>query len=336
MQDVPAPTVGCIKRTEEDKCCEKFDFNETALKEKYGRDLSNDCEYVCPQYPINCLSLIKNRIIASEKEERFFLPEEEESFNFTTTLRSIHGLSYEGVLDLTIGINITWQNDGLRWDEDCNECEDSKNSNNSACEIFLARTRHKKHFITQLPQTKSKDFILLDDKQSAPLSKTLEGFPLMIYRNGLVEWSGVIQISVLCHLDLIRFPIDEQACDIAWLPLPRRVDGLTANFLCEDREDRSENADWEFESFHKVENNERDHGFCRIILKRRAVKYVGSLVFPFVLTNYLIAWVYYLPPASGERVGYSVTLVLSFSMLLMSIDDMVPPSEDILPASEYY
>ena len=61
-----------------------------------------------------------------------------------------------------------------------------------------------------------------------------------------------------------------------------------------------------------------------ITITRHHEALMVSMVIPFICFNILVGLVYLLPPSSGERVGYSITLVLTFSVLLMSINNLVP------------
>ena len=65
-----------------------------------------------------------------------------------------------------------------------------------------------------------------------------------------------------------------------------------------------------------------------ITLHRLTATIVSTTVLPVILFNILIDLVYLLPPASGERVGFSVTLVLTFSVLLMGVGNIIPTSSD--------
>ena len=311
----------CVHNFQTDHCCDNFDFDPSKVASRQPIT----CEITCPKEPERCLKIIQNRIESMGNQGSYFLPEnEDEILNFASTLKSIEGLSYDGILKVTLKIHIAWNTESYRWDLNCRNI-----SYKEACEQFVERTRVKKVFVTNPMTTKSYDFHLKYDTTSTLLSKKMDGFPLLIYRNGMVEWSGVIQVSLKCPLDVTRFPMDAQICDIEWLSAPTRK-RLEMIFFCHKEKDMMENLAWNLISFRSDKKNLG----CKIILKRRSIKIMATLVIPFLLLNLLVFLVYFLPPSSGERVGYSVTLVLSFSVLVMAIGDLVPSSSDITPVGK--
>ena len=319
----------CMGSRKTDVCCPDFPFD---TKQRHGNSNAS-CYYVCTWQPVDCIKIIEKRIEGLGDGGSYFLPEtseensNQERVQFSTTLLTIDGYGNSGQLQLTLGVNITWQSNGSRWDDDC-----SQYKNRLSCEMFIDRTKNQRVFITKPSKTKSYDFYLSDDIKSSLLSKKMEGFPLLVFRNGFVEWSGIIQVTIGCPLDVVRFPVDEQACDIRWMMAPRVKETAIELTCLTLAEHPSSNSDWQLIGFHKF--NKRDHHGCRIELRRRSLKLLATLVLPFVLFNLLVSLVYFLPPMSGEWIGYSVTLVLSFSVLVIAIRDMVPSTAEMIPFGE--
>ena len=80
----------------------------------------------------------------------------------------------------------------------------------------------------------------------------------------------------------------------------------------------SGNSEWVLTGYELLDDT------FHIILQRRYNWVVLTLVIPFLLFNILVGLVYLLPTSSGERVGYSITLVLALSLHTMTITDLVP------------
>ena len=63
-----------------------------------------------------------------------------------------------------------------------------------------------------------------------------------------------------------------------------------------------------------------------ILIRRKGIKPILLLVLPIVLMNILVALVYVLPASSGERIGYSATLMLTFAVIMMQASTFDLPS----------
>lgn len=61
-----------------------------------------------------------------------------------------------------------------------------------------------------------------------------------------------------------------------------------------------------------------------LILERRPSYYIMSMILPVVLTSYLMIIVFVLPVHSGEKVGFSLTVLLAVAVLLTLILDQMP------------
>ena len=131
-------------------------------------------------------------------------------------LLSVDDLNYAGVLKLTLFMRVSWTNNAVRWDDRAPGCEEKK----QACVLFLNRTAEKKVFITEPRNTKSYDFELENDVTSYLFSNKMAGYPLRIYRDGRVEWRGVIHVALNCKMDVYRFPFDEKNCPMKWWLIP--------------------------------------------------------------------------------------------------------------------
>ena len=103
--------------------------------------------------------------------------------------------------------------------------------------------------------------------------------------------------------------------------------------ICKKDGEHLYNSDWQLKRFYRIDTP--DHRGCRIELARRPLKLMATVVLPFLLFNLLVPSVCFLPPSSGERIGYSVTLVLSFSVLVMALGDMVPSTANVTFLSKF-
>ena len=63
-------------------------------------------------------------------------------------------------------------------------------------------------------------------------------------------------------------------------------------------------------------------------MKRRTSYHVVSLIIPIIAVFFLISLVFILPHDSGERVGFSTTVLLSIIVYLIMIQDLLPESSE--------
>ena len=138
-----------------------------------------------------------------------------------------------------------------------------------------------------------------------------------------MSWSGVIQIAIKCHMNVIQFHFDTQVCPIRWAPVPTCLMVNKEGFVVTEEDDGSStpshNAEWQLVKFLVKD------GTYFLHLKRNHFRAISPLIIT-ILLGALVILVYILPISSGERIGYSITLVLSISFFIVGIGDILPPS----------
>jgi hypothetical protein len=65
------------------------------------------------------------------------------------------------------------------------------------------------------------------------------------------------------------------------------------------------------------------------VLQRVPVYFIVNVVLPTLCLSVLSAMVFRLPPEAGEKMGLSVTVLMSYSVILMLINDNVPRSDKL-------
>ena len=185
--------------------------------------------------------------------------------------------------------------------------------------------------MTTAEKTKFYEFALVNDRESSLLSKKMSQYPIIVKRNGEAYMSGVIHVSLNCQMtDIANFPFDVETCGLKWvmvpefsdITLPNTTNNKHINFSASSVSERIPSTYWKVTNFSFDDTT----GQYNIELDRHTQNLVATLVIPFFCFNILVGVVYVLPCTSGERVGYSITLVLSFSVLLMGINSVVPSS----------
>ena len=94
---------------------------------------------------------------------------------------------------------------------------------------------------------------------------------------------------------------------------------------------RDQNSEWlDVESSLHIKESEMQTGYYEdhiefsIRMKRNPVFYLMYLLIPSVLMAFVSVLVFLLPPESGERVGLSITVLLSYTVFLLMVSEMSP------------
>lgn len=73
-----------------------------------------------------------------------------------------------------------------------------------------------------------------------------------------------------------------------------------------------------------------------LIIKRQWFYYAMFLILPCVICTVLVLFSFALPPENGERIGFCSTIMVSVSVFLLLIADMLPEKSDNLPILGIY
>ena len=157
--------------------------------------------------------------------------------------------------------------------------------------------------------------------------------PLRIVSDGTVIWnpSGIYEVS--CESDTTYYPLDNQECKIkvsSWAYTEGEV-SLVFNFEPVDLSFYSENGEWHLISATGSTTDTKSRGGTTfsslefsIKLQRRPMFHVINTLFPVALMAVLIAMVFKLSVDSGEKIGFSLTVLLAYAVYLTMISDNIP------------
>ncbi|CAG2202757.1 unnamed protein product [Mytilus edulis] len=160
-----------------------------------------------------------------------------------------------------------------------------------------------------------------------------------VEKTGLVEWELPRIFVVHCDVDIRFFPFDKQSCLVELTSWAYSVDELVVTALYEEvqYEELRTNGEWTIESSQVETRNftevkpggtERSYSVIDfiIIIKRNPSHYISSTILPILATSMLSILVFILPVDSGEKVGYTLTVLLAEAVLLTLVQDSMPSS----------
>ncbi|KAK3093321.1 hypothetical protein FSP39_014069 [Pinctada imbricata] len=158
--------------------------------------------------------------------------------------------------------------------------------------------------------------------------------PMRLQSDGRIAWSPAGIYKVSCEADTTYYPLDYQACWIKVSTWGYTQTEITLHYDTGTPVELgfySENGEWELISAEGTITEDRSRGgqtfstlTFQINLQRRALFHVLNTLFPVALMAVLIPMTFKLPSDSGEKIGYSLTVLLAYAVYLTLISDNIP------------
>ncbi|XP_033125486.1 neuronal acetylcholine receptor subunit alpha-10-like [Anneissia japonica] len=205
--------------------------------------------------------------------------------------------------------------------------------------------------ILRIPATEiwMPDITLYNNADSADYVSTSRGSNALIYFNGNVSlWSKPTLVRSVCKINIKYFPFDMQQCDMkfgSWTYTSFQMN-LHKFKVKPDLSGFIQNEQWTLvyaiarrnivsypccpESYHDVT--------FFFGLRRKPLYYIYNLLMPCMLLSSLSLLGFCMPYAVGVvKVSLSVTLILSLTVFLLLVAEMMPRTSEIVPViSQYY
>lgn len=151
-------------------------------------------------------------------------------------------------------------------------------------------------------------------------------------------------IYTSCIFDLRLFPFDSQQCNIILALYAYRCSevNLTMKRDTFDMNWYTTHSEWHLKKTN-IRNMYYHHGsevFCSIngslYLERKSLYLINNVVIPCVLISFISLATFGVPAESGEKISLSMTTLLSYSVFLLVLTDMLPRNSDSGPILTYY
>ncbi|XP_048840191.1 5-hydroxytryptamine receptor 3A [Brienomyrus brachyistius] len=154
---------------------------------------------------------------------------------------------------------------------------------------------------------------------------------------GLVRNYKPIQVVTACSLNIYNFPFDVQNCSLtfqSWLHIINDINITLMRTPEEVKVDKRvfmNQGEWEllhilskYKSFSIDENDHYAEMKFHVVIRRRPLFYTVNLLLPSIFLMLMDIVGFYLPPDSGERVSFKITLLLGYSVFLIIVSDTLP------------
>ncbi|XP_048740676.1 acetylcholine receptor subunit beta-type lev-1-like [Ostrea edulis] len=159
--------------------------------------------------------------------------------------------------------------------------------------------------------------------------------------DGTIHWYPYTVFESICDIDVSFYPFDTQTCDIiftSWsytrweinLTVPTASNIGFYEFV--------PNSVWEVvstDASHDLTSSDNDIKFT-INLKRKPLYYIMTLVLPIVFLGILNLLVFIIPADAGEKMGFAVTIFLTFAVFLTIVSGELPINSDSVSILSIY
>lgn len=169
-------------------------------------------------------------------------------------------------------------------------------------------------------------------------------FRPVVFFDGTIMWSFGGNLHTLCDLDMSHYPFDLQTCRLEFVNWAYTGDAVQlvngSDTIAIGGNAHNSHGLWQIDSSF-VEVGYYTHvdfpsaTYSKITfgirLRRKWYYYVLNLLIPACFLVVMTLSVFWLPAESGEKVSLGITVLLSFSVLLLVIMDSTPRNSDHTP-----
>ncbi|CAL1602069.1 unnamed protein product [Knipowitschia caucasica] len=157
--------------------------------------------------------------------------------------------------------------------------------------------------------------------------------------DGTITWTPPASYKSSCTMDVTFFPFDRQNCPMkfgSWTYDGNMVDLVLVDHYV-DRKDFFDNGEWEILNATGARGSRRDEMYWypfvtySFILKRLPLFYTLFLIIPCLGLSFLTVLVFYLPSDEGEKLSLSTSVLVSLTVFLLVIEEIIPSSSKVIP-----
>ncbi|XP_056256741.1 5-hydroxytryptamine receptor 3A-like [Seriola aureovittata] len=152
---------------------------------------------------------------------------------------------------------------------------------------------------------------------------------LLVYSNGTLKHTVIINAEVNCEVNLFNYPFAADECPVAIQTWAAGECG-TKLVLGELRMVDGTHGDWETDQVD-LQQQRDDRNYIMVSLSIRYVNPFITLLLPSILIVLADVISCTLPLGGGERNSFKVTLVLSFTMFLIILNEQLPGDSKCSP-----
>ncbi|XP_056384129.1 5-hydroxytryptamine receptor 3A-like [Hyla sarda] len=159
---------------------------------------------------------------------------------------------------------------------------------------------------------------------------------MQLFYNGTIRRIKTLKVMTTCPLDLNKFPFDIQKCNLTFGTSISKVSDVllipssSAEQVTSLSLEEFSKSEWTLKEINIIHLNITKYGeewskvIYQILIRRAPVLYVINLIIPACLLVLVDVASMFIPTEGGERLGFKITVVLGFSVLLLILNDFLP------------
>ncbi|KAL4230050.1 hypothetical protein ACF0H5_010437 [Mactra antiquata] len=152
---------------------------------------------------------------------------------------------------------------------------------------------------------------------------------------GNCTWRPYQIMESVCKVDLTHYPYDRQTCVLkfgTWGSDDSEVVTELGALGLQIHPNFQENAEWKLISHRTEQVDNNHHKIVEFFLElERNPQYVSYyMTVPIIMLAYLNVFTFVVPTESGEKTGFSITIFLSFVVLLIITNSSMPENSDTI------
>ncbi|KAJ3594090.1 hypothetical protein NHX12_006422 [Muraenolepis orangiensis] len=162
---------------------------------------------------------------------------------------------------------------------------------------------------------------------------------VIVRYDGTISWTPPASYKSACNIDVTFFPFDLQNCSMkfgSWTYDGSQVDILLEDFNV-DMRDYFDNGEWEIVKATGSRGLRTDGSASyptitySFIIRRMPLFYTLFLIIPCMGLSFLTILVFYLPSNSGEKISLCTSVLVSLTVFLLVIEEIIPSSSKVIP-----
>lgn len=222
-------------------------------------------------------------------------------------------------IETVFWLTIVWFDELIGWDpEDYNGLDSIAISQDDVWKPDIAL----QNGVTELKQLGSKFMMVVIDFQ------------------GLILWYPFGVFKSRCSVDILYLPFDTQVCHMrfaAWSSTTEMINLNTSHFNITYK-GFEENSEWKVENGMLKNLNDTFEPTVEFTfyLRRKPLFWIMNILLPIFILSILSLFVFVLPVDSGEKMSYTVTVLLAFVLFLTSVSSTLPRNSEVLPLISVY
>lgn len=161
-----------------------------------------------------------------------------------------------------------------------------------------------------------------------------------VYSNGMVVFQPSSVFNTRCDINIYKYPFDSQMCEISFLPLTyfqHEVALILEQKAMLFMNGFKENDGWRITGSNAFSSN---FGFSYITyelhLQRRSEFFLINILLPILVISFLSCLSFLIPHECGERISFTVTVLLSFAVCITMVSNNIPKTSAPVALLSYF